>query len=262
MTLLYATTNLITSTTLPPDNAVYRSTEDANYQVENLYNVRPSYPFRFTSKVGQYVKANLGTRKIASISAIFEHNLTNAATVQLHASGINGAWKLVGNYTWRKNDMYIKFGINEIWLRLSVSDAGNATNPILGEWFVAEHSVFENAVVTPGREDGPQFFAADVKTPYGQRWRVVYSEGERFSMTLTNVNDPATIDDLQTFLSDVMLNNNGSFLWIPNDTQPHVYYVDVVNLSNYATRRVYGTSELRDWRLEFEIRTRGITLLD
>ena len=261
MTLIYATTNLITSTTLPSDNAVYRSTENSTFPVANIYNARPSYPFMFTAKAGQWVKANLGSRQIASISAIFNHNYTTGATVQLHASGVNGNWKLIDNYTYRLNDMYIKFGINEIWLRLSVSDAGNASFPRIGEWFVAEHSVFENAYVNPGREDGPEYFAADVKTPYGQPWRVVYSSGEKFSMTLTNTNDPNTIDDLQTFLDAVMIDNNGKIVWIPNDTQPHVYYVQVANLSDYATRRVYGTNELRDWRLEFEILTRGITFI-
>lgn len=262
MTLIYATTNLITSTTLPSDNAVYRSSENSTYPVANLYNRRPSYPFMFTAKAGQWVKANLGTRQIASISAIFNHNFTNAATVQLHASGINGAWKLVDNYTYRLDDMYIKFGINEIWLRLSVSDAGNTSFPRIGDWFVAEHSVFANAHVNPGRGDGPMYAVADAQTPYEQDWEAAYSKSGTFNITLSSINDPSTIDDLQTFLDDVIMNNGGRFVWIPNDSLPNVYYVKVMNRRDFANRRVIGSeNELRDWRLDFKILTSGITFI-
>jgi hypothetical protein len=67
------------------------------------------------------------------------------------------------------------------------------------------------------------------------------------------------MDDLQTFLDDVIMNNGGRFVWIPNDTLPNVYYVKVMNRRDFANRRVIGTNELRDWRLDFKILTQGVT---
>lgn len=261
MSLIYITTNLLNSTTLPADDATYRSSEDAIYQVEYLYNKRPSLPFRWTAKVGDWVKVELTERQIVSFAGIFGHNLTSAATVQLHASGWNGGWKLIKNFTHRPEDMYIKFGAKELWWRLSVSDAGNSAYPQIGEFVLGLHSTFANAKVTPGRSDGPTFFMGDNVTHYGQDWDNFYSDAETMSISLRNVNDPTTEDDVQTFLKAIFRNEDGRFILIPDDTKPQCYYVKVMNRGGFADRLVYGSQELRDWRMEVKTLTKGITLL-
>lgn len=260
MSLIYLTTNLLNSTTLPVDNATYRSTEDTTYQVENLYNARPSKPFRFTAKAGQWVKADLQDRKIATVSCVFNHNFSATAVVQLHASGHNGGWKLIGTYTYRAQDMFVKFGINEKWLRLSVTDNANTTFPQIGEWFVGEHAEFSNAYVTPEREDGPIYYAADEVTGYGQDWEIYFGNAERLTMQLSSLTDTDEIDAVHTFL-DTVMENGGRFVLIPKDTLPHCYYVKVMNRDDFATRRVFGDAkELRDWRLDLKVLVRGLTL--
>ena len=261
MSLIYATTNLLNSTTLPADDATYRSSEDTVFQVEWLYNARPSKPFRFTGNAGEWVKANLGERKIMTISCLFNHNFSTAAVVALYASGSGhaGSWKLAGTYTHREWDMFIKFGIFERWLRLDVTDV-NTPIPQIGEWFVGEHSEFTNAYVNPVREDGPQYFVSDAVTEYGQDWEIYFGNSERLQMTLSSLSDPQTADDLHTFL-DAVMQNGGRFVLIPKDTFPQCYYVKVMNREDFATRRVFGDAmELRDWKLDLKVLVRGVTL--
>jgi len=260
MSLIYATTNLLNSTTLPVDNATYRSTEDTTYQVENLYNARPSKPFRFTAKANQWLKANLVDRKIATISCVFNHNFTDAATVLFYASGHNGGWKLIGTYSYREWDEYVKFGIYEKWLRLTVSDAGNDNYPQIGEWFVGEHAEFANAYVTPEREDGPIYYVADEVTPAGQDWEIYFGNAERLTMRLSSLSNSNETDALHTFL-DAVMENGGRFVLIPKDTFPQCYYVKVMNRDDFATRRIFGdVTTLRDWRLDLKVLVRGLTL--
>jgi len=261
MAFLYSTTNLINSTTLPADNATYRSTEDTIYQVEYLYNSRPSKPFKFTAKNGQWIKINLGSRQIVSLFAIFNHNLTSAGTQQLHCSGSNGNWKLLGTMAHRANDEYLKFGVYDQWFRYSVSDAANPSTLMIGEMWLGNWTKFENAKTQSPRSDGPEFWTTEQVTPYGQDWDAYLAENERISISLRNVNDRNSIDEIQTFLQTVFAAGN-RFVMIPDDGTPHVYYCKIMNKSDFASRQVYGdASELRDWRIDIKTLTRGITLL-
>lgn len=260
MGFLYSTTNLITSTTLPEDNATYRSSEDALYQVEFFYNQRPSKPFRWAAMAGNWIKVDLGSRQTVSLFAIFGHNLTAAATQQLHCSGHNGAWKLIGNLDYRQHDEYLKFGVYDRWFRFSVSDAANPAYPQIGEAWLGNWSKFDNAKTQSPRGDGPQFWTADNVTPFGQDWDAKLSENETFSISLRNVNAPSATDDIQTFLTAVFDNGN-RFVMIPDEDQPKAYFCKILNKQAFANRIVYGDNELRDWRLDIKTLTRGITLL-
>lgn len=257
---LYSTENLINSTTLPEDDATYRSTENDIYQVEYLYNQRPSKPFRWTAKVGDWFKVDLGSRQTVSLFGIFGHNLTAAATQQFHCSGNNGNWKLLGNMDYRANDEYLKFGVYDRWFRYSVSDAGNSAFPQVGEAWLGNWSEFENAKVQSPRGDGPQFWTAENVTPFGQDWDAYLSENETFSLSLRNINSPSATDDIQTFLSAVYDNGN-RFVMIPDSDRPQVYFCKILNKDGFANRVITGETELRDWRLEVKTLTRGITLL-
>jgi len=261
MAFLYSTENLINSTTLPADTAAYRSTEDAIYQVENLYNQRPSKPFRFTAKAGQWVKVNLGSRQLISLFAIFNHNLQDSATMQLHCSGNNIVYRLISNLTWRQHDLYKKCGVTDQWFRFSVSDATNPDSLELGEMWLGNWTEFSNAKTQSPRADGPQFWTVEHQTPYGQDHDAFLSENDRFHIALRNVNDINAADEIQTFLSAVFQANN-RFLMIPDDKTPHVYYCKIENKSDFADRIIYGdANELRDWRISVKSLTRGIALL-
>lgn len=261
MSFLYSTENMITSTTLPEDNAIYRSSEDAIYQIENLRDTRPSRPFRFTGKAAEWVKIDLGYRRIVSLFAIFNHNIQAVATHQLHCSGNNGAWKLIANLAYRKNDLHERFGVNERWFRYSVGDATNPDPLTIGEMWLGLWNEFSYAKLQSPRGDGPEFWTVDQITPYGQDWDAYLSENEKFSISLQNVNDRNGIDEVQLFLESVFEAGN-RFVFIPNRNTPHVYYCKITNKSDFANRRVFGDpSELRDWNIEIKTLTRGIILL-
>ena len=257
----YVITNLLSSGTLPADNAIFRSSEDTIYQVEYLYNARPSKPFRWTAKNGNWIKADMGSREYMDFCAIFNHNFGSGATVQLHASGWNGGWKLVKNFTYREHDMFINFGIHERWIRLSAGDAGNANNLQMGEVVIGSKQSFNDCYLQSPRSDGPQFFTNSNMTHYGQDWDDYLSTNERMSLTFTKLNDPDNVDAFQTFIENVYENGN-RFVLIPDVDRPHVYYCKIENTQGFSTLQVIGDAkEMRQWTLEVKTLTRGITLL-
>ena len=261
MGMRYVVTNLLNSTTLPADDATYRSSEDTIYQVEYLYNVRPSKPFRWTAKVGNWVKADFGSRQYVDFCGIFNHNFGSAATVQLHASGWNGGWKLVKNFTYRKNDMFKNFGIHERWIRLSASDATNDNCLQMGELVLGSKQSLSDCHLQSPRSDGTQFFTNANVTHYGQDWDDYLSQNEHFSLTFKKLNNPDNVDAFQTFLQDVFENGN-RFVLIPDVDRPHVYYCKIDKTEGFSSLEIIGDAkELREWTIEVKTLTRGITLL-
>jgi len=259
MTLLYVTENLVSSATLI-DNT-YVSTEDAVYTVDKLYNKRPSYPFRFTDKDDEWIKVDFGSAQLITFIGLFNHNLTAAVTMSLEHAAADAGYALATTPVWRSEDLYKQFRRNNRWFRLNIDDPTNDSNPQIGEFVLGVVSEFENARVQPGRRDGPKFHMADNVTHYGQDWSSHYADCESFTITLKNINDKNAVDDLQTFLKSIFRNSDGKFILIPDHDQPHCYYVQVKNRKDFAVREVYGTKELRDWKLELETLTKGITLL-
>ena len=253
--LVYATGNLINLATLASV-----STEDVLYVKENLYCERPSKPFRFTAKAGQWVKVNVGAGVPITLMACFNHNLTNAAVIQADANNADawpGPYHL--HFTWRQYDFCRFLNQTYPWWRFLLSDAGNPFNPQLGELFFGTWTKFTNAKVQPGRDDSPIFHGVEQQTAYGQDWDCYFSDSQSFKLSLLNINDPATVDELHTFLRAIY-GMAGRFVLIPDHRQPHVYYCKVTG-SPSSSRPIYGDKELRRWGLEFKVLTRGITLL-
>ena len=260
MSLRYVTTNLINSTTLP-DNT-YVSTEDETYLVANLYNKRPSRPFRFTARAAQTIKVELAAKTAASFVGIFNHNIPDGETLNLQGADADAGYVAVTTPTWREKDVCSCFRtVSWTWWLLNVGVQVGDPLPQIGEFVLGSWIEFADAWVQPGRKDGPAFYVGRQKTHYGQEWATHLSNTERFSIQIKNLNNPAVIDDLQTFLVNVFENSDGKFILIPDHTKPHCYYVQVTNDDNFANREIYGTNELRNWRLELETLTRGITLL-
>jgi len=258
MTLLYMKTNLVTSVTIP-DNT-YVTSEDTVYTVDKLYNKRPSYPFRFDGTGNQWIKVEFTVAQNITAMAIFNHNFPNTTTITLDASAIDGNWSLVSTPVWREENLYSTFGATLEWWKLNIN-AGAVVTPQVGELFLGQWAAFENAFVQPGRKDGPEFFASDNRTHMGQDWIGYYSNADTFTISIKNLTTPSAVDELQAFLKDIWENEDGKFVFIPDHNQPHVYYVQVVNRKGYAEREIYGTKELREWKLELRSLTNGITLL-
>lgn len=192
--------------------------------------------------------------------AIFNHNLPNTTTLSLDASNVDGGWSLVSTPVWREEALYSTFGATLKWWKLNIN-AGAVVVPQIGELFLGQWAAFENAFVQPGRSDGPEFYASNNITHYGQEWNAYYSNVDTFTISLKSLTDPSAVDALQTFLKDIWENEDGKFVLIPDHNQPHVYYVQVVNRGGFANREIYGVKELRDWKLELKSLTNGITLL-
>lgn len=259
MSLYYVTTNLVDSLTLPQET--YVSSEDSIYVYENLYNGRPSKPFRFTTKANQWIKVQLLSSQAVTFVGLFGHNLTSGATLTLESAAADAGYGLVKTLTWRDKNLYKLFNGNDKWWKLNVSDAGNSAYPQIGEYVLGTWSKFDNARVQPGRADGPAVYMADKVSHYGQDWSKHYANTEGLTIRLMNLNDPSVVDDLQTFLKDIFENSDGKFILIPDHEQPHCFYVRVKNRRDFARRLVYGTKELREWKLELETLAEGITLL-
>lgn len=256
--MYYAIENLINSNTL--DSV---STEDPIYVKEWLYDRRPSRPFRFTAKVAQWVKVNLGAATRVTLAALFNHNLQNVATVQLEAD-ILDFWAPPAyqqSVAWRSEDEHLLLDQTYQWWRLAVADATNPACPQLGDFFLGNWCQFTYAKVQPGRADGPAVHRATHLTPYGQIWSAYFGRTERFSIRLRNLNTASQVDELQTFVQAVAA-AGGAFVFIPEHTLPHVFYVFLENESDFAQQITRGqTNELRDWNLQLRVLTKGITLL-
>jgi len=76
MAIRYAINNFIDSSV-----DLYSSSEDSLYVLENLYNVRPSKPFRFTGigttsgAIPEWICIDFGSNISPDFVAIFNHNL-------------------------------------------------------------------------------------------------------------------------------------------------------------------------------------------
>lgn len=261
MTLRYITTNLINSTTLPSDDATYRTTEDAIYKVANLYNKRPSKPFRFTAKAAQWLKVELAAATPVTFAGIFNHNIPSGETINLEGANADAGYAAVCTAAWRNHDIGSFFTATWKWWKLNIGVQVADPFPQIGEFVLGNYSTFASAWVQPGQADGPTFAMAESQTHYGQDWSEHLANTQEFRISLLNLTDPATVDDLQTFLTDIFENSNGKFILIPDHTKPHCFYVRVKNYKDFAYREIYGTKELRRWSLELETLTRGITLL-
>lgn len=259
MSLLYVKTNLINSNTLP-DNT-YVSTEDSVYTVDNLYNKRPSKPFRFTATTAQWIKVQLAISQPVNFAAVFNHNFNPGVTLSLQGANADAGYSTIVIPSWRKENFYSAFQVTWKWFKFNVTDGGNPRFPQVGEFFLGNYARFLNAYLQPGQSDGPTIYMSDQKTHYGQDWSTYNSQTRSFSIGFENITKPAVIDDIQTFLEDVFENNNGKFILIPDENQPHCYYVRITNRNNFSNLLVNGVNQLRGWRLELETLTKGIALL-
>lgn len=281
----YVVGNYISSAT-----PLFASSEDAEYVLENLYIARPSKPFRFTGQgsIGnpEWVCVDLLSARNVTYCGIFNHNLTMLEAVgdELRYKACSGgcpgqsgacadwdipdcerdlAMRLRENF---KNACRAITCGSLQYVRIDVIDQNNPSAVQFGEIVLGQHQSFTTAdcavYLQPGRGDGPLFYMAKNDTHYGQTWNAYFSQSNRFSIKLKNINNPDAIDEMHAFLMNIHENYGGRFVFIPDDERPFCYYVVVENTKNFADRLIYGSDvELREWRLELKSLTEGINLL-
>lgn len=256
MPFYFSATNLLTAATLASV-----STENTIYPKENLYDDRPSKPFYWTSKLAQEIIIDLGAQLPVGIMAIFNHTLMQAATITIEANNAGFPGAPLGSWSpaWREYDFYFRPLDTFRYWRVYIDDPTNPFIPRIGELWLGSVSQFTQAHVQPGREDGKTFHADEKQTGYGQDWDVYFSEQKEFKLQIKHINDPAMVDEIETFLTSIA-GPAGRFVLIPDLTKPHVYFVKIVG-SPTAKRPIYGDHELREWALTLREMTRGITLL-
>ncbi len=276
---LYVIENLI------KDKTLTHRTEDALYVAENLYNERPSLPYRTESKLApEWVCVDMGVVTEVTFVGIFNHNLTDTPTLlQLCGGNACGVCtettdltdppagcpgelcgsQPIANFknTWAKVDT-----ADYQYYTLQITDNPTETYLEIGEWVLGVWSQFSHTGdvvvrLSPGRDDGPEFFMGKDRTHWGQDWSTYYSEYDKLDLKFTVQNDPCIVDEMQTFLQDVQ-RVGGRFIIVPDDEKPFCYYVVVQNLRDFAGRKIYGrTGELREWRLRLKSLTEGARLL-
>jgi hypothetical protein len=232
-----------------------------------LYNRRPSKPFRFTAKAAQWIKADFTTPQLITHASIFNHNfiesgLSGGSDIRLQANNADawGAPAYNQALTWKLYSMYRHLSQTQRWWRLYVDDAGNTVYPQVGELILGQHAEFSNGWVQPEWGQGLNFTIAEAKTYFGQDWDYYLSHCQNFRLTIRNLNDPSTIDDVEQFFTDI-LGTAGRFVLIPNDALPFCFYVKAQAKDINYEQFVRGTRDLNDWSINLKTLTQGITLV-
>jgi hypothetical protein len=281
MGLIYAIENFIDTTTI-----IHASSEDSLYVTDNLFNVRPSYPFRFLGGRGsprespEWLCFDFGETVNPTLIAGFNHNFLGTSSgfyMNLEAnnvqcsgfSGVGGFFsgtfveslgdRIIPNH----RNFYQKFTLDQSYryMRFEVHDV-DVFIPQLGDLFIGQWQQFSgNVKLQPGRGDGPEFIFGQQQTHYGQDWVDFRSEKEaNFTLRFTGLGSQTVYDEFHVFLRNVAA-NNGKFIFIPNDSYPFVFYVVIKNVAQ-AIREVSGSfGYLRNWEIEVKSLTEGIYLL-
>lgn len=276
--VLYAIDNFLAGT----DVAVISSSEDTLYVLENLWNRRPSKPFRFTGhgSVGnpEWVCAEFDAPKNVTIAALFNHNLTalTGGNDALVLKACDDPCAVSGGCDWATpdyshslqdrlidhwNDLYHVIDETRLSYRLEVIDESNPVEVELGEFFLGELTELDSARLSPGRVESPTLYRFLNVTPYGQHWAESLSNSVSLSLTVTNLNDPAQVDAVRVMIEAVHA-NGGRFVIVPNDAFPFVYYVFLENDGGFMRQIFRGSDcELLEWTFELRTLTKGISLL-
>ena len=257
MAFKYITPNL-----LDADSLDSVSSEDAVYVAEHLYNNRPSKPFRFTDKDDEWIKIDFGAAQKLTHVSIFNHDLTDAVNLRLQGNAIDN-W-VAPTYdqalTWQEYSLYRHFNESFRWWRLFVDDPTNDNDPQIGELFIGQHAEFANGYVQPDWSQNLKFSIADEETFFGQSWRYYLSDRKEFNIKIQNLNDPANIDDLETFFRNIG-GAAGRFVFIPHDDYPYCFLVEIAKTSIKNLQIVRGTNDLNEWTMTLRTLVRGIRLL-
>lgn len=284
MAVKYAITNFLHS-----GCDFYSSSEHSIHTLENLYNVRPSKPFRTigigttSGAIPEWFCVDLQQAKQPNFVAYFNINLIlnqsgDFFELQACDEGCppqNGAcdWtspdyklNLLGTLVQDFKNIHKSFspGAAYQYWRTAVIDSGNPDGYLeFGEWFLGILSGFTKAYLQPGRSDGPEFYEATSVTEYGQIWSRYHGEAENFKLEIINIDNPNQVNELRKFLK-LVKRANGKFVIIPDDKLPFCFYVHLRNTADFGRllqKGYYPPSEVYSWSLDLRTLTEGIALL-
>jgi len=261
MSFIYVTPNLV-------DVDSYHSVSSGDavgaiYGPENLYNNRSSKPFRFTAKDDQWIKLDFGAAQAVTHVSIFNHDLTAAVDLRLQGNAAD-AWggpTYDQALTWQEYSLYEHLNESYQFWRLFVDDPTHTTFPQIGELYFGQYAEFANGHVQPDWSQNLNFSIAGEETYFGQDWDYYLSDRKGFNIKIKNLNDPANIDDLETFFRSIG-GSAGRFIFIPKENQPYCYLVKIANTDIVNNQIVRGfTGELNEWTMTLKTLVRGIRLL-
>lgn len=262
MAFKYITPNLLDADSLDPTNPV--STEDAIYVKEHLYNNRPSKPFRFTAKLAQYIRLHWAVAQNITHISIFNHDITDAPATTFQIQALNGAaWgapTFTRNLTWQEYSLYEHLNQTYQWWQIYINDPGHTTFPQIGELYFGQHAEFSNGYVQPDWNQELSFSIAGEKTYFGQNWDYYLSDCKEFNIRIKNLNNPANIDELETFFRNIG-GPAGRFVFIPHDNYPYCFIVKITNERIPNLQIVRGDNDLNEWTMTLKTLVRGIRLL-
>jgi len=283
--LKYAINNLVDVDTLID---VY--SEDDVYLMDNLYNGRPSKPYRSTS-IGapgtpEWICVSFPAPRMISLVALFNHNLTMLEGVgdELRFKGCDlGCESPVCNWdapddeidlsgqliSVEKGDratfenLYHRIKMRRPNYRLDIIDQNNSDGYIeVGEYFLGNWEDFSmNCFLQPGRPDSPTYFKGDQRTFMGQDWLSYYSKAKEMTLTFVNINTPDRVNEVEVFL-DRVHQNGGQVVIIPDRDSKFCFLMMITEAGGFGQRTVYGEAgELKSWSVPLKALTTGVRLL-
>lgn len=254
----------ITPNLLDVDSLESVSSEDAIYVKEHLYNNRPSKPFRFTAKLAQYARLHWAVAQKVTHISIFNHDLVGTGAFSFQVQALNGAvWgapAYTQNLTLQDYSLYEHLNQTYQWWQIYINDPNHTTFPQIGELYFGQHAEFSNGYVQPDWQQNLNFSIAGEKTYFGQNWDYYLSDCKEFHIKIKNLNDPANIDDLETFFRSIG-GSAGRFVFIPHDDYPYCFLVKIENTSLPNLQIVRGDNDLNEWTMTLKTLVRGIRLL-
>lgn len=275
--ILYAIENFISA-----DTPLTSSSEDKTYVLKNVFNIRPSKPFRFTGQGSfgnpEWICVDLMVDRQVTFCGIFNHNLVfseSAGILNLKAAnfpcrGESGAgnWdapgfeeSMLANVISEFRNTCHRLNYTERWWEVEVMDQGNPFPVQFGEWFLGQWHALPNSRLQPATQRSPILATNKNITFAGQVWSNAYSEQEDFHLVIKNINDPQQVGEMKLFLREIK-ENNLNFVIIPNHLEPFCYYVTLMNEADFRSQIVRGmTEELSEWQLELRTLTEGTALL-
>jgi len=252
MAIRYVLENFINVSTL--DSV---SSEDTLYVKGNMYNKRQSLPWRMTAKTNQYAVFDLGSDR-PTIICILNHNFNSGVTLTLKADDDPPNW---GAPAWTQALTYHALNIwyswsdkDYRWWRLEISDAGNPSNPEIGELVLYTYGTFTRNYRWPYTE-GIEYVKGDLRTAWGQRWRQRRAKLKKFALEFYGVSDTHLVSEIEAFFE--ALDGDLPFVLIPEHTESDCWYVDCLN-DLEARREFYN---INSFTLDLEEQSRGIELL-
>jgi len=239
------------------------STEHTVFVKENLYNQRQSKPFRWTAKVNNEIKIDLGGAAIpVTIIGLMNHNLTKNAIVTIRAAAADqgnlAAWQAGFAYekvmTWNEISMFEALTQTFQWWHIEVDDAGNSVIPQIGEFVIGAHSQFTMNYRWPFTE-GEKGILTENVTKYKQRHRGNIAKHRVFRLNFDAVTDANLVSEVEAFFD--AHNGDTPFLFVPETTEANCWFVFCLN--DFDAARNF--EDLNAFTLDLEEQTRGVTLL-